>query len=464
MSTESANSRSLGLLEKYQLGKRLADCYGTVNLAAHLHHAASRPARDEKSWYLAKLTPAIQQICNEQPYLVSVVANYDTPTAHWIQLEKIDASDIVVCQTISLQDPSAVESLIAQQCRDAFDLNNATKPLWKLCIASDPEDLNRCIIVLTWDHVIFDGISSTIFFDRFLELLNSENLAEHSGTTFSVQAISKMPVPYDQRSPPMPNLLTEVIPKAFTELLLPSFITRRSQVGVWRGQHQAKEETHKTMVRIIEIDTEKLTARCKSEKSTPHCAVHVAAIQAASSELMGDSTKLVFKTPINARALCKPEIPQNEIGNFVGSFERTVAVPLKGSFWDETRVYRAKLKDGRYNAAKASAYLKYLGPYPDEYKKYSKSPFEKHELRRGGGIELSDLALWKNQTGNGQWTLEKATFCQSINVYDTPLTMNSVTVGNKLRIAIAWQEGATDADKVDSFARKVNDILIEQSE
>ncbi|KAI9289892.1 alcohol acetyltransferase [Umbelopsis sp. AD052] len=464
MANVSANSRPLGLLEKYQIGKRLANCYGTVTLTVNLHHATSRPAQDENSWYLAKLTPAIHQICNEQPYLVSVVANYNTPEAHWIQLENIDATDIVVSKTISLQDPTAVESLIAQQCNDAFDLNDTTKPLWRLCIASDPQDLNRCIIVLAWDHVIYDGISSTIFFDRFLELLNTTTETESSETTFSVKAIRKMPLPYDQRSPPTPKLITEVVPKAFTELLLPSFITRRSQVGLWRGQHKAKEETHKTRVRIIEIDTESLMARCKAENSTPHCAVHVAAIMAASSELMGNATKLSFKTPINARGLCNPAIPQNEIGNFVGSFETTVTVPLKRSFWDESRVYRAKLKDGKYNAGKASAYLAYLGSFPEEYKKYSKSPFEKHELGRGGGIELSDLALWKNQTGKGQWNLEKATFCQSINVYDTPLTMNSVTVGNKLRISITWQDGATDADKVDNFVKKVNQILIEQSQ
>jgi Alcohol acetyltransferase len=464
MSNVPANSRALGLLEKYQLGKRLADCYGTVNLAVHLHHTTSRPARDEKSWYLENLTPAIHQICNEQPYLVSVVANYDTSKAHWIQLEKIDASDIVIFETISLQDPSAIESLIARRCSYAFDMNDSTKPLWQLCVASDPEDLNRCIIVLTWDHVIYDGISSTIFFDRFLELLNSANAVENSETTFAVKSISKMPLPYDQRSPPTPKLLTEVVPKAFTELLLPSFITRRSQVGVWRGQHKAKEETHKTKVRIIEIDADHLTTRCKAEKSTPHCAVHVAAVMAASSELMGNAAKLTFKIPINARALCNPEIPHDEIGNFVGSFERTITVPLKGSFWEETRVYRAKLKDGRYNAAKASAYLAYLGSYPDEYKKYSKSPFEKYELGRGGGIELSDLGMWKNKTGKGQWNLEKAAFCQSINVYDTPLTMNSVTVGNKLQIAITWQDGATDADRVDNFAKKVCQILIEQSQ
>ncbi|KAI8584580.1 hypothetical protein K450DRAFT_216994 [Umbelopsis ramanniana AG] len=464
MSDSPANSRSLGLLEKYQLGKRLADCYGTVNLAVHLHHATSRPAQDEKSWYLAKLTPAIHQICDEQPYLVSVVANYDTSKAHWIQLENMDALDIVVFKTISLQDPTAVESLIAQQCNHVFDLNDITKPLWKLCIASDPEDLNRCILVLTWDHVLYDGISSTIFFDRFLELLNSTNEVERSETTFAVQSISKMPLPYDQRSPPTPKLLTEVVPKAFTQLLLPSFITRRSQVGLWRGQHKAKEETHKTMVRIIEMDTDNLITRCKAEKSTPHCAVHVAAIMAASSELMDSATKLTLKTPINARGLCNPAIPHCEMGNFVGSFETTATVPLTRSFWEETRVYRAKLKDGKYNAGKASAYLAYLGSYPDEYKKYLKSPFEKHEIGRGGGIELSDLALWKNQTGKGQWNLEKATFCQSINVYDTPLTMNSVTVGNKLRIAITWQDGATDADKVDNFAKKVHQILIEQSQ
>jgi hypothetical protein len=42
--------------------------------------------------------------------------------------------------------------------------------------------------------------------------------------------------------------------------------------------------------------------------------------------------------------------------------------------------------------------------------------------------------------------------------------MNSITVGNKLRIAIVWQEGATDANKVDNFVKKVNQILIEQSQ
>ncbi|KAH8553670.1 alcohol acetyltransferase [Umbelopsis sp. PMI_123] len=462
MTNQCNNSRPLGLLEKFQLGKRFADCYGTVNLAAHLQHTASRPAQDETSWYLSRLVPAIQRICDEQPLLVSVVAKYDTAEAHWIQLEKIDVLDIVDFKTISLQDPSSIETLIAQQCGYYFNLGDTTKPLWKLCIASDPEDLNRTIIVFTWDHVICDGMSSTLFFDRFLDYLNTTNVAENTETTFTVKEINEFPTPFDQRSPPTPKLFTEVIPKAFKVLLLPSFITRYSENELWRGQHKAKEETHKTRVRILELDTEMLMIQCKAENSTPHSAIYVAAMMAASSELMDGYAKLATKTPINARSLSKPEVPHDEIGNFVGSFERTVRFPLKGSFWEESRRYRADLKDGRYDAGKASAYLRYLGAYPEEFKKYMTGPFSKYKIGRGGGIEFSDLALWNNQTGKGEWNLEKATFCQSINVYDTALTMNSVTVGNKLRVAITWQDGTLDVDRLDKFVAKINDILKEQ--
>jgi hypothetical protein len=454
--------RSLGLLEKYQLAKDLAECYGTVNCAAHLQHATSRPAQDEQTWYLTRFVPAIQKICDEQPYLTAVVANYDSSDPHWIQLQKLDVMDILDFKTISFQDSSMLDAVIADECRYQFDLEDTGRPLWRLCVATDPEDLNRLIIIFTWQHVIADGMSSTIFFDRFLELLNQEEVAEINGTAINIKEIEVLPLPYDQRSSPMPNLITDVIPKAVSKLLLPKFITRRLEAENWGGQYNAKEERHKTLVRTIEFCIDDLLLRCKTEKSSPHCALYTAAIMAASSELMDGPAKLATVTPINSRSLCTPEIPKDEIGNFVGSFENTVCVPIKGSFWDEARLYRNQLKEGRRNAGMASQYLAYLGPYPSEWVKYFKSPLTKRKMGRNGGIELSDLALWKIESGKGEWNLEKATFCQSINVYGAVVAINAVTVGNILRTAIVWQDGVVDVDRIDRFVTKIKQILTEQ--
>ncbi|GAB5585228.1 Alcohol acetyltransferase [Umbelopsis nana] len=454
--------RSLGLLEKYQISKSLAECYGTVNLAAHIKHATSRPAQDEQTWYLSRFVPAIQQICNEEPYLTTIVAMHNTSDAHWTQLEKLDALDIVDFRSISFQECTSLDELISEECRYEFNLGDNTKPLWRLCIATDPKDLTRSVVIFTWNHVIGDGMSSTTFFDRFLELLNQGNVTEGTNTAIQVKEVNKLPLPYDQRSSPKPNLITDVIPKAVNELLLPKFITRRMEAEKWGGHHKAKEEKHKSVVRTLEFCSDRLVTRCKQEQVSPHCALYIAAIMAASSELMDGPGKLVTATPINARSLCKPEIPKDEIGNFVGSFENPVRVPLKGSFWDEARLYRHKLKVGRRDASMVSQYLAYLGPYPNEWIKYSKSPFKKCKMGRDGGFELSDLALWKNKSGNGEWNLEKATFCQSINVYGVFMCMNAITVGNILRTTIVWQDGVADVDRIDKFIARIKQTLTEQ--
>jgi hypothetical protein len=464
MTETSSKIRPLGLLEKYQVSKSIADCYGTVNLAAHLEHSSGWQDQDVQAWFLARLVPAMQKICEREPLLSIVVENHDKPDAYLRQIAKLNVMDIVEFKTASFQDNAVFQELVGTECRHNFRVEDASKPLWRLCVITHPEDTKHCIIFFTWQHVIGDGMSSTMFFDKFLDILNNGNIDQNPESTIQLKKIDEIPLPYDQRGSPKPNIITEVVPKAISALFTPKFISQRLDANRWAGEFTAKEEKHNTTARTFEISLEKLLPRCKSEKVTPHCALYIAAITAASSELIDGPAKITIATPVNARQFCNPKIPADEIGNFVGVLDNAVQVPLKEPFWDEARKYRKKLKENQRDEAIATQYLGFLGTYPEEWVKFFKKPLTNSKMGRSGGLELSDLAWWQPKVGKGDWVVEKATFCQSINVYGTNISLNAVTVGSALRVAAVWQNGHIDVTKAEKFITKIQDILRDQSQ
>ncbi|KAJ2962565.1 hypothetical protein NQZ79_g2416 [Umbelopsis isabellina] len=464
MTGTSPKIRSLGLLEKYQVSKSIAECYGTVNLAVHLEHSTGWQDQDVQTWFLARLVPAIQQICDQEPLLSIVVANHDKSDVYLTQIAKLDVKDIVEFKTASFQDNTVFQELVAAESRHDFPVNDSSKPLWRLCVVTHPEDTKRCIIFYTWQHVIGDGMSSTMFFDKFLDIMNNVPVEQNPETAIKLQKIDDLPLPYDQRGSPKPNILTEVVPKAISALFTPKFIAQRLDAQRWAGEFNAKEEKHNSTVRTFEVSLDKLLLRCKSENVTPHCALYIAAITAASSELIDGSAKITTNTPVNARKFCNPEVPADEMGNFVGVLDNTIQVPLREPFWDEARKYRKKLKEDQRSEALATQYLGFLGSYPEEWVKFFKKPLTNSRMGRSGGLELSDLAWWQPKYGKGDWVVEKATFCQSINVYGVNMSLNAITVGSALRVSVVWQDGHVDATKVDQFISKIQNILKEQSQ
>ncbi|KAG2219486.1 hypothetical protein INT45_010406 [Circinella minor] len=471
--------RSLGLLEKYQLSKHLTQCYGTVTATATLRHIPRNNTQfdDPKQFYLAQLQVPLTSLIEKHPQLSLVVGENDKQTAHFIRLNQIDLYEIInVEQQVPFWDRSKLAQVIASECDHEFNFNDQTVPLWHLHICTHDDRLDECTITLTAHHVIADGKSLSIFWQGLLHEINKVKLQSkqltdkhEDGYVIKPKVETILGLPYEDRQAPMPTAwnMIGVVSRMIAKKALPDLLTKTWFPQGWAGDHPGitdkAKARHDTVVRTIElggVTWNDVCTTCRKHGVTPHAAIMVAVVSAF-AEVYRQEKIVSTSTPVNCRSFCTPAVPENEMGNFVGSYSHTwkklPQLLSGGDFWDMAKTYQTQLKANKGEAAKEAGLLKYLSKYPEDYCDFWYDHWVSNPtMHRAGGIELSDLGKFVPPTDdNDIWKIESIWFCQSTQIFTTALNVNSISTKDSMYATIGWQNGSLEGSKAEAFGQAV---------
>ncbi|CEP19366.1 hypothetical protein [Parasitella parasitica] len=445
--------RPLGLLEKYQLSKQLTQAYGNITLTAQLEHPSLYSSNDknlEKVHQLA-FAPALTRMIDMHANLSLTVRDKEESTAHLVQLDTIDLAD-----NVRLTNLTSLQELIVEQTSAEFDIDSLL-PLWRMRIM--PQTPTSCTVVFAVHHIIADGMSLTIFWNDFLQQLNTKHTTAKEEELIVHVKDSAIPLPYEESGAPSLSLAWDVVPILCHSLipkLLPTAVARYvdpiSYDG-WKGDFPAIDgEAHNTDVRLISVPRDiwkPIMNEAKRQGISVH-AILFMSMMLTWARLYPDQTTTEVSTPINCRGSCNPPVPNNQIGNFVGAYTSVwTGKQLQRDIWFLAKKYNNDLNKNKLDGAKQPLFLKYLPEFPASYCDFWFDKRKNSALGRAGGIELSDLGRFSCK--QGAWTAKSMYFCQSAQTFTNAFTLNSITTNDALFCSLSWQIGSLDIAKMNKF-------------
>lgn len=462
-----AELRKFGLLEKYQAAKALTRTYGSVTFAVELGHPPRSDAQDAESFFLDMLHAPLVAVIQQHPMLRVTAIDSDKPTARFVQVPQFDLKDI--CTFTAVESLDAIEDVIrAEICLD-FDLNRSDIPLWRLHVCYTPSQRDRCCIVFAMQHVIMDGKSLAIFWTSLLKELNTDrnaaDTAEMQQYLIETGTPSPLPLPYEDRNAPAASFLDlcKTLAGMVNKKILPYALARKiyPEIDGWQGDYPNVKDfsklQHCSHVRLLEFGGQDWLKLCKEAKQThnisPH-AVIMASLLLAYKDVYPGRT-VTTSTPVNCRRYCNPPLSEDEIGNFVGA-AAGIWKPNKLSypFWELAKAYSKKLAKTRSETAKQASQLRYLKKYPEEYVDFLKGYLKRYKFGRQGGIELSDLGLFRSPSQEGPYTVQKTWFCQSACTVMPAINASAASTTESMFVTLTWQEGSIEESNINAFVER----------
>ncbi|CDS10250.1 hypothetical protein LRAMOSA02926 [Lichtheimia ramosa] len=450
--------RPLGLFEKFQAGVKLVNCYGVVSFTAVLRHAAARPQTiDAKQFYLARLHAAISKIVDKHPLLSVALIDYQKPSIRYTCIPDFDLASIVSFDEIPFWQSQAQADRIAEQCDKDFDFDNTSLPLWRLHVDTHPDRLDECSITVAGEHTMADGMSLVIFMHELVQLFDT---VEPTSTGSYMIKSNKTPI-----NPPCelrhgPQLTLEEINKLKDEQQEEN--QPPANAHCWQGDRRVADNqdsvVHRTTIRIVKVDDPLWSNVCKTAKQhglSPHAAI-MAATLLSFAELYPDEQAVETYTPMNVRASFDPPVPNDEMGNFIGSYPRIWSLSdiKQHSFWDLATLYQGEIKAHKPEAAKEVHSFAFFGEYPQGFTEIWTNNWNKYRLGRTGGIEFSDL-------GRCNWgdSVQELYFGQSAQAYSIGMGMNTVSTTHGMRATLSFQKDTLDEAKLEAFAPTITSKL-----
>ncbi|KAI8334621.1 alcohol acetyltransferase [Chlamydoabsidia padenii] len=426
--------RPLGMFEKNQLAKQLTKGYASVTLTAVLHHPPRTisPAPFYKRYLYSALSPLIQQ----HPMLRLTVANIDQPSVHFVQLTRLRLDDLVmVTDQDAFWNVATQERIITEECQHEFNLFGMV-PLWRLRVSCHPDRLDQCSITLSLQHVIADGLSTTIIWHDILRNLNNDNLENlDDKEMFDTSGTCDVPLPIEHRHGPYDPTISPQDP-------MPA--------DGWQGDFPAPDnETLDTVLRLVKVDRSiwmRLVDKAKTRGVSMHAVIYASYLLSWMAEYPDRSVKTV--TAINCRPYC--HVPDDELGIFFGRYE--LGWPLADlasctSFWTLAKDYHDLIQRNKLLTCQRSLLMgDSLPAYPDDYCNVWYDARKKYAMGRSGGLNMSDLGRF-GYSVDGSWTLHDMWFAQSAHTFATILALNVITVNESMHAAITWQRGSVQENK-----------------
>jgi NRPS condensation-like uncharacterized protein len=217
--------------------------------------------------------------------------------------------------------------MVAEELSRPFD--RSTAPLMRAgLITSAP----YYAVVLTFNHIIADGISSVMVLNDLLSALNG-------------QVLPKLPVP---------PAVEEVLARTLTAVDHPVPLATAAPDSRTGRSHSLRPfdgtAPHIHSVVIDSAATAQLVSRCRREQTTVHSAI-ATAVSRIYSEQYGDDYVRAF-TPINIRRLINVD---GDCADYLSSTTTGVS-PMDGApFWEQARAITAHLEVARSAAGVLAA-------------------------------------------------------------------------------------------------------------
>ncbi|EFA75964.1 hypothetical protein PPL_10540 [Heterostelium album PN500] len=412
--------------------------------------------------------PSISELCKKIPQLSLSVVDINTNTPKFLQIQELDLNKLVTFDQTSYD---TLTEPIQQEIGKDFDIYDSSLPLWRLRIFTTTKDQpGHFNVIWVVHHVISDGISTTILMKQLLDEMNrnSNNISDivkHISTVdLSNEKLVVQP-PFDMRTAHHPTVL-DLLPVVFKHFLVPSFIKRYwSTPRFWDGEEAAVKEMHNTQVLHLEFDQlPALLQTCRANQTTPHAAIYVA-IVLATLKVFGEQLQLISATPFSGRNHCTPPVPSDEVGNFVGGYERTKDYSYShliqpANFWSECKQYKQEIANNMITDIKTTNMLKHVGEFPSAWNDFWYNRLNTHPKGRITSFELSDLGNVQFNNSNNNILLKSAVFTQSTNVLGSVFNVNTITTNNILQCTVTWQLNAISDQHASDFIQELNTILI----
>ncbi|OBG19360.1 condensation domain-containing protein [Mycobacterium sp. 852002-51057_SCH5723018] len=210
------------------------------------------------------------------------------------------------------------EATAAEELARPFDRSRA--PLMRASLVQGPAS---SAVVLTFDHAIADGISSMLVLDDLVAALNGAKLPS-------------LPTPRSQEQI-IAGTLGRLDPFDPAEL---SDDPRMGKPSTIRPFDANLTNVH--AMELSEVDTARLVARCRAERTTVHAAIVTAACRVRAADRGEDFVRVL--NPINIRALIGVG---RDCGMYIQSTWTGLA-PWDGApFWEQSRAITAHLEVAR---------------------------------------------------------------------------------------------------------------------
>jgi hypothetical protein len=285
--------------------------------------------------------------------------------------------------------------------------------LWRVSVASELRAL-----VVTFHHVIADGLSVCVFVREFLSALRGERLSPEPEPR----------LPLEARADVRPSLRRLVAEASAGKA--PSFFAGPEELGV----------AFRTRLRRLELSAplvQALAARARSEGATVHAALCAAGLAAVAIVHDGLPLNARLVSPISLRARLSP-VPEG-MGNFIGGLDTDHRLVSGEPFWSFAARYTKQLRDAATTLDEQAGLLRFAGDLTAFAKKIAAS----HPNGRTATFEVSNDGRVEGIAGAKVWFLQG-------NHYHGPLynlTVGTCASTNVLRATLAVPEPlVADAD------------------
>ncbi|CAG8455282.1 2662_t:CDS:2 [Acaulospora colombiana] len=328
-----------------------------------------------KKLILQVLYPTLTNLLQDLPNLSVSIRNVNSAKPLFIGLDEIDLSSVV--KFVSVSSSQDLEKLLEQEHDSKFNLEDETRPLWRVIVGINKYEISRdssgngedsgvdvsektrrpdydFCIVFCWNHVIGDEMSAFAIQGMFLKVLK-QALQEYNATPkrttqpylpsskiLTKNMFTKMCDPIEDLRDLQPSLLT-IIKEGCTEFLLPSFLQKQLTGQYWAGDKHINDtpyyQNRVKMFSLPQRSYEKLVAVIESNNSTFQSVLNTAVLFSSYHHLLTfgeiksrkfrnrkraitatSNNTLKIMTPVSLRNHITPELPWSTMGNFTAEF------------------------------------------------------------------------------------------------------------------------------------------------
>ncbi|CAG8452959.1 6643_t:CDS:1 [Diversispora eburnea] len=329
-----------------------------------------------KKSILQILYPTLTTLLQNLPNLSVCIHNANSNKPIYLQLDEIDLSSLV--KFVSISSDQDLEKLIEHEHDLKFNLEDESKPLWRIVVGIYKYGINKTpgssgedsgidgmekirrsdydfCIFFCWHHVIGDGMSAFAIHGTFLKVLK-QTFKEYNETPkrkthqpylpsskiLTKNLTTRMHDPIETLHDLQPSILS-LIKEGCSEFLLPSFLQKQLKGQYWTGdKHLKNTPYYQNRIKIFSLPSryyEKIISVIKSNQTTFHSLFNTAILFSSYHHLLSFSfngvrgkrirnrkrrspaasdNTLKIMTPVSVRKYTSPNIPWTEMGNFVG--------------------------------------------------------------------------------------------------------------------------------------------------
>lgn len=279
--------------ETYQLAMYLLDQYRGTTLSCRYAVPPRLAPAESRTQLEEAVKVAVVDTIMRHPMLQVGMMDATSRTPSWIQLQSLDLTQHIKWLYIGGHDDfeQTVQETFRVQLDDRFPDFSIKQPGWKITVIRQG---NAPImeVLLTWNHLQFDGAGAKVFHEDFLEMLNNAENGAYERTSLDgdilrlPQAPPLLPTPIESlKSLPLD---LKYLAKVFWEENRPRFLNRDVSQAAWCP---IRSSPYKTQFRAFFMDNASLLAilaLCRQNKTTITGLLNGLALIAFSSHL--DST------------------------------------------------------------------------------------------------------------------------------------------------------------------------------